>query len=92
MNKRQTVIFDDFGDPEVILGIDLVAEQIPPFFLYGDKILVFTSDELVKKSLYLRVLEQEFKFLYMLRKIGFFRDYGEVKLVASLIENNSPKR
>lgn len=92
MDSIRTVVFDDFGDSQVAAGINFVSQMLPPFLVYGDKILVFSNDSRLLSSLYVRVMLWEQKVVLLCGKIRFFQSYGQWELINKLRFTNSLKR
>lgn len=86
-----TIVFDDFGDLQVARGINVVSNKLPPFLVYGDKILVFSNDSNLLSSLYIKSILVEQKIILLLGNLKFFQNYGQWALIHNLRATNSLK-
>lgn len=65
--RLQTVIFDDYPDPEVRAGIASQREKLPPLLGSEGKLVVYTNDPALRSS-------KIGKYLKVKRKYEFFRN------------------
>lgn len=89
--STHTVVFDDFGDLQVAKGINAVSDKLPPFLVYGDKILAFSNDPNLLASLYIKSILMEQRIILLLGQLRFFQSYGQWELVNTLRRTNSLK-